>query len=68
MKNKRLTKLTLILVLIILLPTLFYSIYEMRALSEKEELISKIYHKQLDTILFSQLVQEHAHQLTQRDN
>ncbi len=41
------------LTLIVLLPALFYSVYEVSSLNETEEMISQIYERQLDAILFS---------------
>jgi two-component system, OmpR family, phosphate regulon sensor histidine kinase PhoR len=46
-------KIGIIFVLIALLPALFYTAYEVSALSSNEELIQSIYTKQLDVILFS---------------
>jgi len=43
----------LILLCIVLLPALFYSIYEITTLNETEELLSTVYSRQLDAILFS---------------
>jgi len=48
-----LKKLFLILLLVVLLPALFYSGYELNTISRSEELISSIYQQQLDVILFS---------------
>jgi len=41
------------LLLIVLLPALFYSAYEINSLSDSEKLIGDIYRRQLDVILFS---------------
>jgi two-component system phosphate regulon sensor histidine kinase PhoR len=43
----------LILLLIILLPALLYSVYELKTLSANEELVGDIYRRQLDVVLFS---------------
>lgn len=43
----------LVLLCIVLLPALFYSVYEISALNETEEMLSEIYERQLDAILFS---------------
>jgi two-component system phosphate regulon sensor histidine kinase PhoR len=43
----------IILLLIVLLPALFYSVYEINSLSNSEKLIGDIYRRQLDGILFS---------------
>jgi two-component system, OmpR family, phosphate regulon sensor histidine kinase PhoR len=51
--QKPLTKISLILVLIILLPALFFSTYELSSLNENETVIQSIYTNQLDAILFS---------------
>ncbi len=48
-----LKKITLILLLIILLPALFFTGYELNSLSANEKLLSEIYRRQLDAILFS---------------
>ncbi len=48
-----LKKLSLILLFIVLLPALFYSAYEVNAISASEELIASMYRRQLDVILFS---------------
>jgi two-component system phosphate regulon sensor histidine kinase PhoR len=41
------------LALIVLLPALLYSVYEISALSTSEELVADIYRRQLDVVLFS---------------
>jgi two-component system phosphate regulon sensor histidine kinase PhoR len=46
-------KISIVLVLAALLPTVFYSAYELSSLSSSEKLIQSIYIKQLDVILFS---------------
>jgi two-component system, OmpR family, phosphate regulon sensor histidine kinase PhoR len=46
-------KIIIVLVLAALLPTAFYSAYELSSLSSTEKLIQSIYSKQLDVILFS---------------
>lgn len=43
----------LILLLVFLLPALFYSVYEISSLSQDEEVINEIYQDQLDAILYS---------------
>jgi two-component system phosphate regulon sensor histidine kinase PhoR len=45
--------LTLLLVLLVLLPAIFYSAYEIGALTQSENLIERIYRQQLDAALFS---------------
>ena len=52
-QNKSLTRIIIGLVFIILVPTLFYSSYEIYNLTEYEELLSNVYQQQLETILFS---------------
>ncbi len=56
--NKNLKKIAIVLIGIILLPALFYTGYEVNALSETEEMIEEIYKQQLDVLLFS--VNQHA--------
>lgn len=46
-------KIAFSVLLIILLPGLFYTVYELNSLSEKEQVLSEIYRQQLETILFS---------------
>ena len=48
-----LRKLAAILILLVLLPALFYSAYEITALTQSEHLIQQIYRQQLDAVLFS---------------
>ena len=48
-----LKKIAFTLLLVVLLPALFYTAYEFNALSHREKLISEIYHQQLEAILFS---------------
>lgn len=43
----------LILLLVFLLPAVFYSVYEISSLSRNEEVINNIYQNQLDAILYS---------------
>jgi len=43
----------MILIGIILLPAVFYSVYEISSLNENEKMISRIYEQQLDALLFS---------------
>jgi len=43
----------LLLVLVVLLPALFYSVYEINSLSTSEELMESVYRQQLDVVLFS---------------
>lgn len=48
-----LRRISLVLVIIVLFPTLFYLSSEIASLNEYEEMISEIYEQQLDAILFS---------------
>ena len=43
----------LILAVLVLLPALFYSGYEINALSSSEELVAEVYRRQLDVALYS---------------
>lgn len=43
----------LLLTLVFLLPTLFYSVYELSSLDKDEKMIQEIYAKQLESIIFS---------------
>lgn len=52
-RKSTLRTLTLILVLLVLLPAVFYSAYEIGALTQSENLIERIYRQQLDAALFS---------------
>ena len=51
--NNPIKKITLILILVILLPILFFSLYEINNLNESEQVIEEAYNNQLDAILFS---------------
>jgi len=48
-----LKKITLVLLLVFLLPAIFYSAYEISSLNQDEEMINEIYQNQLDAILYS---------------
>lgn len=48
-----LRKIELILLLIFLLPAIFFSAYEISSLNKDEEVINQIYEEQLDAILYS---------------
>lgn len=52
-KLSSLKKISFTLLLIVLLPALFYSGYELSSLSTSEELFGKMYQQQLDAVLFS---------------
>jgi len=51
--NNPIRKIALILILIILLPALIFSLYEISTLNESEQVIEEIYNNQLEAILFS---------------
>lgn len=61
-KPGTLKTLALVLILVVLLPALFYSGYELTTLTRSEELIGSIYEKQLDVILTS--VNQYAWDIT----
>lgn len=46
-------KIFITLALIVLLPALFYSVYEITSLNETEEMLTQMYDRQLDAVLFS---------------
>ncbi|MBP6671629.1 MAG: GHKL domain-containing protein [Bacteroidetes bacterium] len=46
-------KIFITLALIVLLPAIFYSVYEISSLDETEEMLSQLYSRQLDAVLFS---------------
>lgn len=52
-QKKPLRTVLLILLLIILLPALLYTVYELTTLGANEELVTDIYRRQLDVVLFS---------------
>lgn len=49
----KLPRIGLVLLLIVLLPALIYTAYEFTSLNENERLISEIYDRQMDAVLFS---------------
>lgn len=51
--NRQIKKILAILIAIVLLPALFFTIFELNSLSNNEKLITSIYESQLDMILFS---------------
>lgn len=51
--NKQVKKIGLILILIILLPALIFTAYEINSLNENEKVIEEIYRNQLEAILYS---------------
>ena len=48
-----LRNLTALLLLLVLLPAVFYSAYEINSLTQSENLVERIYRQQLDAVLFS---------------
>ncbi|MDD8017869.1 MAG: ATP-binding protein [Bacteroidota bacterium] len=46
-------KIFIILLCIVLLPAIFYSVYEISSLDETEEMLTQMYTRQLDAILYS---------------
>lgn len=52
-KSKPIRRIGLILLIIFLMPALFFSAYEIASLNQDEETINEIYEKQLEAILFS---------------
>jgi two-component system phosphate regulon sensor histidine kinase PhoR len=46
-------KIFVVLTLIVLMPALFYSVYEISTLNETEAMVSQLYERQLDAVLFS---------------
>lgn len=57
-------KIGIILLLIVLLPALFYTAYELNSLTENEKLIDEIYQQQMNTLLYS--VNQHAWDVSSR--
>lgn len=54
MKAKHtLRTIVVILLLLVLLPTIFYSVYEFSSLNANEQILSEMYSRQLDAILYS---------------
>ena len=51
--NNPIKKIALILILVILLPAMFFTLYEINSLNESEQVIEEIYSNQLEAILFS---------------
>jgi two-component system, OmpR family, phosphate regulon sensor histidine kinase PhoR len=52
-KTSPIKRVTLILLLIVLLPALFYSAFQISSISETESLLTDLYSRQLETVLFS---------------
>lgn len=51
--NKPIKKIILILIIVLILPVLFLSVYEVTSLNRDEEILEEIYNSQLESILFS---------------
>ncbi len=51
--DKTLKKIAVVLIIIILLPVVFFSVYEISTLNKNEEVLKGVYNKQLDAILYS---------------
>jgi len=51
--NKSLAKIGIVLLLIFVLPAVFFSVYQINSLNKNELIIEEIYNNQLDAILFS---------------
>lgn len=46
-------KIFITLLLVVLLPAVFYSVYEISSLNDTEQMVSQMYQRQLDAVLFS---------------
>ncbi len=57
-RNNSLKKISMILVIMVIIPSLFYTASEISTYNENEELLNQVYKQQLDVILFS--VNQHA--------
>jgi two-component system phosphate regulon sensor histidine kinase PhoR len=51
--DKSIRKIVIVLIFIILLPALFFAVYEINSLSSNERIIERIYNNQVEAILFS---------------
>ena len=51
--DRTLKKIAVVLLIIILLPVTFFSVYEISTLNKNEEVLKGVYNKQLDAILYS---------------
>ena len=51
--DKSIRKIVIILVFIILLPALFFAVYEINSLNSNERIIERIYNNQVEAILYS---------------
>ncbi len=51
--NKPINKIILVIVVVISLPAIIFSVYEISSLNENERMVENIYKKQLNTVLFT---------------
>jgi two-component system, OmpR family, phosphate regulon sensor histidine kinase PhoR len=51
--DKSIRKIVIVLIFIILLPALFFAVYEINSLSSNERIIERIYNNQVEAILYS---------------
>ncbi|KAA3608486.1 MAG: sensor histidine kinase [Calditrichaeota bacterium] len=51
--NNRLRNITLVIIIIVLFPALFFTAYEINSLNENEEIVEGIYKQQMETLLFA---------------
>jgi two-component system phosphate regulon sensor histidine kinase PhoR len=51
--DKSIRKIVIVLIFIILLPALFFAVYEINSLNSNERIIERIYNNQVEAILFS---------------
>jgi two-component system, OmpR family, phosphate regulon sensor histidine kinase PhoR len=51
--DKSIRKIVIVLIFVILLPALFFAVYEINSLSSNERIIERIYNNQVEAILFS---------------
>lgn len=51
--DKSIRKIIIVLVFIVLMPALFFAVYEINSLTSNEQIIERIYNNQVESILFS---------------
>ena len=51
--DKSIRKIIIVLVFIVLMPALFFAVYEINSLTSNEQMIERIYNNQVESILFS---------------
>ncbi len=51
--HKQINKIILIIIVLVSLPIIIFSVYEINSLNENEEIIDNIYNKQLNTVVFT---------------